>query len=163
MKLYFYLLCFLLAIKPSQSFLEQLAHQSNANKIALGVAALIPLFNGAYTQYHLKYKHNNKNKCTFYDGHHLQNIPYINILFYLNDAIITTLKNLFPQYKDKYICLLSKPGAVTRCRFRYSNKNTTETVLTCHSYSNKDIIFHYLNILSYLFLIGELIYIKHQS
>lgn len=165
MKLYFYLLYFLLPINPS-TLLEKLSNQSNQTKIILSIAALFPLCHAAHTQYHLHLEHENTNECLNYSRHHLQNIPYINILFYVN-ALTTQSLQLLPKYKKtdhKDICLFYKPQTNTR---HYND--CPEECVEKHYYTSKEgiscknnpllISLDIINIISYLFLFGKLIQI----
>lgn len=148
-----YTILFFLNIHSGNIFLEKLTQSSNLEKTLLGIAATWPLAHGCFIQYHLNTKHEKNTECDSYSSHYLSNIPYFNILFYINTAITNTMMKILKKDHTDYFCLLKKKN------FNRSNNDYAEK---CRQKTNLFGFFGILDFICYCFLIFKLIRITQQ-
>jgi hypothetical protein len=153
MNLKLYIIIFFFTTHARATFLEKLASQTPITKTLLGLAGILPLAHAGFIQYHLRKQHGSKTECDTYSCHHLSNIPYINIIFYINMPIVKLINTVFKtEHNDT--CILYKSGYTIIDNY-YTKK--------CNTHKN---LFSFLGIMDstcYLFLIYKLIGIARQS
>jgi hypothetical protein len=91
----------------SSNFINKLLDQSLAMKISLSASVVYHISFSLFKQYHLRYQHKNYNGCAILSNHYCQNIPFLNILFYINSVYSYFIVKLTDK-KHKDVCLLLK-------------------------------------------------------
>jgi hypothetical protein len=147
MNLKIYLMLVFININFGNFFLEKLAQQSNLNKTFIGIAAVLPLIHGCFIQYHLKKEHTLKIECQPYSSHYLINIPYVNILFYINTVMTKGIVKFLKKEHDD-TCLLLKSNYKTK-----HNEETKKCIKKINLYTG----FCFSDIICYCFLGYKLI------
>ncbi len=100
------------------SFIDTLKKTVNPKTLAI-TSAFIPLAHGVFIRYHFHKEHKGPT-CLKYSTHYLSNIPYINILYYLNAIIVRLIETLNQNIKHNNICLLDKhnTNALSLCSLK---------------------------------------------
>jgi hypothetical protein len=135
------------------NFINKLLDQSLSMKISLSASVIYHCSFALFKQYHLRFQHKNYNECARFSGHYVQNIPLLNILFYVNGLAVKLILQLTEkQYEDI-------------CYFNRGNDDIVTYKNNCNpqGFFTKNNFLEGFDLILLLFLFIKLAHIKYQS